>query len=358
MTPRVLHIASGREWRGGQSQTVLLARELGRLGVSQVCITSRGSELAGRLDRLGVPIREATWRLSLDPRVLRSIRSALASADVVHAHDAHALRLAGWAVRRRRPIVAARRVALPLRRTGWWGRAARVIAVSEAVRRQLIDDGIPPGRVVTIPSTVDVEAVRAAAVPGARHRHGLPLEGPLAVTPAALSDEKGHATALEAVRILSADLPQLTWAMAGEGPARAGLEARIAALGLRSRVRLLGQVDDIPSLLREATVAVLPSYSEGLGTAALEAMAVGVPVVGSAVGGLGDLLSGGAGIPVPPRDAPALAAAVRRVVTEPTLAAQVVAQSQVTLAAHEPARMARAVLDVYASVTETGDPGR
>ena len=358
MTVRVLHVASGREWRGGQNQTLLLARELAALGLTQTCITSGGSELARRLARIGVPVREVTWRLSLDPRVLRSIRRELPAADLVHAHDAHALRLAGWAVRSRRPIVASRRVAIPRRRPGWWGRAARVVAVSEAVRTQLLVDGLAPGRVVTIPSAVDTDTVRAAAVPGARQRYALPLQAPIVVTPAALTEEKGHTTALEAARLLSAELPALTWVMAGAGSARAALEARIAALGLASRVRLLGQVDDVPSLLREATVAVLPSLSEGLGTAALEAMAVGVPVVGSAVGGLAELLSDGAGIAVPPRDAVALAAAVRRVVTEPTLAAQLVARSQVTLAAHEPARMARAVLDVYASVTGTGDDQR
>lgn len=355
MTVRVLHVASGREWRGGQNQTLLLARELAALGVRQSCVTRGGSELARRLALLDVRVRETTWRLSLDPRVLRAVRGELAGTDLVHAHDAHALRLAGWAVRTRCPIVASRRVAMPLRRPGWWGRAAKVVAVSEAVRDQLLRDGIPPGSVVTIPSAVDAHAVRAAAVPGARQRYALPLQGPLAVTPAALTREKGHATALAAAKLLASELPALTWVMAGEGDARAALEARVAALGLAPRVRLLGQVHDVPSLLREATVAVLPSLSEGLGTAALEAMAVGVPVVGSAVGGLAELLSGGAGIGVPPRDAAALAAAVRRVVTEPTVATQLVAQSQVTLAAHEPARMARAVLDVYALVTRTGD---
>ncbi|MGH7586665.1 MAG: glycosyltransferase, partial [Gemmatimonadales bacterium] len=265
MTVRVLHVASGREWRGGQNQTLLLARELAALGVAQACITSGGSELARRLARIGVRVREATWRLSLDPRVLRTIRRELPGADLVHAHDAHALRLAGWAVRSRRPIVASRRVAIPLRRPGWWGRAAKVVAVSEAVRAQLLVDGLSPGRVVTIPSAVDADAVRAAALPGARQRYALPLQAPIVVTPAALTEEKGHATAVEAARILSADLPALTWVMAGDGAARTALEARIAALGLTSRVRLLGQVDDVPSLLREATVAVLPSLSEGLG---------------------------------------------------------------------------------------------
>ncbi|HJS47758.1 MAG TPA: hypothetical protein VJ773_07225, partial [Gemmatimonadales bacterium] len=77
MTPAVLHVASGREWRGGQAQVLLLARELHALGVRQEVVTGRGSELAARLREAGIPVREARWRHSLDPRVLPAIAAAL-----------------------------------------------------------------------------------------------------------------------------------------------------------------------------------------------------------------------------------------------------------------------------------------
>lgn len=355
MTPAVLHVASGREWRGGQAQVLLLARELRALGVPQEVVTGRGTELSRRLRAAGVAVREAPWTLSLDPRVLPVIAAGMPGAAVVQAHDAHALRLAGWAAHGRRPIIAVRRVAFPLRRTGWWARVARVIAVSEAVREQLLRDGIPPGRVVTIPSAVDPASLRAARRPGERSRLGLPVDARLAVTPAALTPEKGHRTLLAAAAILRSAAPGLHWALAGSGPERGPLQREAARLGVADRLHWLGQVDDVVPLLAEADVAVMPSLSEGLGTAALEALALGVPLVASDVGGLAEILSDGAGLGVPPGDGPALADAVRRVLAEPALRAQLVARSEVTLARHDPGRMARAVLGMYASVTRKGD---
>lgn len=355
MTPAVLHVASGREWRGGQAQVLLLARALQSLDVTQQVVTGRGTELARRLHTAGVPVRESAWGPSLDPRVLRAISAALPGADLVQAHDAHALRLAAWATRGRRPLVAVRRVAFPLRRAGWWARADRVIAVSDAVRAQLLRDGLDPARVVTIPSAVDAAALRTAVRPGARAHHGLPPAGPLAVTVAALSAEKGHATLLAAAALLRHDLPDLHWALAGAGPERPALEREAMRLAVADRVHWLGQVEEVAALLAEADVAVVPSLTEGLGTAALEALAVGTPLVASRVGGLAEILSDGAGLGVPPGDAGALAAAVRRVVAEPGLRAQLTARAAVTLARHDPGRMARAVLGVYASVTGKGD---
>lgn len=352
--PSVLHVASGREWRGGQAQVVLLARELRALGVAQEVVTGRGSELARRLRAAGVTVREAPWACSLDPRVLPAIVAGLPGAAVIQAHDAHALRLAGWAARGRRPLVAVRRVAFPLRRAGWWARAARVIAVSEAVRAQLIRDGITPARVVTVPSAVDAAGLRADRPSGARARLGLP-GGRLAVTVAALTPEKGHRTLLAAAAALRAVMPDLHWAVAGTGPERARLGLEAARLGVDDRVHWLGQVDDVAPLIAEADVVVVPSLSEGLGTAALEALALHAPLVASSVGGLVEILSDGAGLGVPPGDASALAAAIQRVLAEPGLPAQLAARSEVTLARHDPVRMARAVLGVYASVIGKGD---
>jgi glycosyltransferase involved in cell wall biosynthesis len=150
-------------------------------------------------------------------------------------------------------------------------------------------------------------------------------------------------------------VPDLHWALAGSGPERAPLRREAERLGVGDRLHWLGQVEDVASLLAEADVVVVPSLSEGLGTAALEALALGVPLVASGVGGLVEILSDGAGLGVPPGDGRALADAVRRVLTDPALCAQLVARSEVTLARHDPARMARAVLGIYASVTSKGD---
>ncbi|HEU5041601.1 MAG TPA: glycosyltransferase family 4 protein, partial [Gemmatimonadales bacterium] len=175
MTPTVVHVASGREWRGGQRQTWLLARELARLGVAQRVVTASGSELGRRAAATGVPVRVASWRAGLDPRALLAIRAEIRRGPaLLHAHDAHALTLAALAAWPGRvPLVVTRRVDFHLRRRGLWARADRVIAISDAVAAVLREDGIDPARISVVRSGVDLEEAERAVPSGLRARLGI-----------------------------------------------------------------------------------------------------------------------------------------------------------------------------------------
>jgi glycosyltransferase involved in cell wall biosynthesis len=108
----------------------------------------------------------------------------------------------------------------------------------------------------------------------------------------------------------------------GDGPLRQTMEARAGALGLNGTVTFLGLRNDVAEILPLFDVLVLPSLNEGMGRAAVEAMATGRPVVGSRVGGIQDLVAEGAsGLLVPPGDAHALAAAVIHCLSDPAAAA-------------------------------------
>ena len=227
MTATVVHVASGREWRGGQRQVLLLARELHRAGLTdQVVITGAGSELAFRLKHEGVRVREAAWSAGLDPRVLLPIfKEARAGAALLHAHDAHAVTLAGLiAMVTRVPLVATRRVDFHLRRRGFWGRASRVIAISAAVADVVCEDGVPSERVVVVHSGIDLEAARQAESLGVRERLGLPEESTIACTVGALVPHKDHGTLVHTARRLAGRFPSLHWVIAGEGKLRPVLE--------------------------------------------------------------------------------------------------------------------------------------
>jgi glycosyltransferase involved in cell wall biosynthesis len=234
VTPAVVHVASGREWRGGQRQVWLLARELARLGVPQRVVTGAGSELARRLRAAGIPVRETPWRAGLDPRVLLALGAELRrGAALLHAHDAHALTLAGLSAwTRRTPLIVTRRVDFHLRRRGFWGRARRVIAISDAVAAVLRADGIDPARIVVVRSGVDLTQAETALPIGVRARLGLPAGASLAVHLGALVPHKDQATLLGAAALLRPRCPDLHWAIAGGGPLRGDLE------GLRDRLAL------------------------------------------------------------------------------------------------------------------------
>ena len=120
-------------------------------------------------------MRAVRWAAGLDPRVLPGLLAEVrGTGAVMHAHDAHAVTLAGLAARlARRPFVATRRVEFPLRRPGAWGRAARVIAISSAVAEALEAGGVARDRIAIIHSGIPVAEVRATSRLGVREQLGL-----------------------------------------------------------------------------------------------------------------------------------------------------------------------------------------
>ncbi|HEY8197559.1 MAG TPA: glycosyltransferase [Gemmatimonadales bacterium] len=350
-------MASGREWRGGQRQVWLLAQALDRAGVEQVVVTGAGTELARRLRSSGVRVRPASWKAGLDPRVLWPILQELRRPDaILHAHDAHSLSLSGiCAGLTGAPLVVTRRVIFPLRRRGFWLRARRVIAISEAVRNALVADGVDPERIVLIRSAVDLEDSVAPAQASIRHALRLPENGRLAVSLAALTPEKDQSTLVAAAALLVRDLPDLHWVIAGEGPRRSELQQRISAAGLDERFHLVGQLPDPHAALAGADVCVLSSTSEGLGSSIMAAMALGVPVVATRVGGIPELLGTGAGLMVSPGDPTGFAAAVRRVLIEPGLRENLVRIGRHEASGFSVHGMAERVLGVYRSCVHSLD---
>ncbi len=357
MSPAIVHVASGREWRGGQRQVWLLARALGRSGVEQVVITGTGTELARRLQSSGVRVRGATWKAGLDPRVLWPIlQEARRPHAVLHAHDAHSLTLAGvCSSLTGAPLVVTRRVDFPLRRLGYWGRADRVIAISNAVAEVLVRDGIERERITVVHSGISVEAIQAVEPLGIRDLLGLAPDALVAANVAALVPHKDHVTLLGAAKQLEHRHPDLHWVVAGEGELRPALEARISEPGLRDRVHLMGHIDSPERLIAEADVFVMSSRQEGLGTSVLEAMALGTPVASTGAGGLPEMLGRGAGLVVPPGDSAALAEAVARILEDPKLRTNLVERARAEVLRFTAERMADEVRSVYRSCVHSLD---
>ena len=289
----------------------------------------------------------AAWRLAgLARRV-----------DVLHAHGLRA----GWVAslaHRLRPfplVVTAHNVAagggwLPRLGVARIGReAAALLAVSQAVADSLISQGVPPGNLRVVPNGVDL--AHFAALPeraGMRRQWGLD-EGVFTVACIArLSPEKGVDVLLAALRLR----PEMTCLVAGSGPEQGALEASLRETGARN-VRLLGRVTDTRELLAVADALAVPSRTEGQGIVALEALAAGVPVVASRVGGLAEMLTEGQTALLAPPDAPrALADALGRLAGDAALRMALTEQGRALVQARYDVRqMAARVAQVYEDIT-------
>ncbi|MEP6572032.1 MAG: glycosyltransferase [Gemmatimonadota bacterium] len=352
MNFRILHVASGREWRGGQRQVWLLARGLAALGVPQTVLTGTGTILASRLAEAGISVREVGWSMGIDPRAAMSaIIAARKEPVVLHAHDAHAAVLASFARRwARRPFIATRRTNFPLSRPGAWAVADRVVAISAAVRATLERSGIQRSRLVVIPSGIDIAETRAAERMDVRARLDLPPEALLVVAVGALTIEKGHEDLIAAIALLRESMPLVHLVIAGAGPLRARLEQQAISAGIRDRVHLLGHLPEAASLIAEANLFVLPSREEGLGTSILEAFALDVPVLATRVGGVPDLVGADAGLLVPPADTAALAGAISRFLGDGTLRQSCISGARLRLPAFTASGMAESHRTVYRSL--------
>jgi glycosyltransferase involved in cell wall biosynthesis len=321
------------------------------MGVDQIVVTGTGTELAYRLKAAGVPVQQVGWRAGLDPRVLwPTIRELRRRPALVHAHDAHAVTLAGIAARLTgAPFVVTRRVDFPLRRRGYWARADRVIAISRAVAQVLERDGISRDRITVVHSGIALESTRAVTRLGVRERLGLPPNAPVAANVAALVPHKDHATLLAAAKHLEHRVPDLHWVVAGEGELRPALELRITESGLRGRVHLVGHIDEPARLIADADLFVMSSREEGLGTSVLDAMALGIPVASTGAGGLTEMLGTGAGLVVPPGNAAALADAVAQILGDSEVRNRLVERARLEVLQFTDRRMAEEVGSVYRS---------
>ena len=205
----------------------------------------------------------------------------------------------------------------------WACRAADHVLVNAlAVRAVLVEQGYEPLHISVIPNGIDVSRFKdQAGAQSLRVELGLPTTSPIVAAFLRLNRLKGVEYFLEAAALLVKRFDEARFLIVGDSVSEAyrdELEDYADRLGLGDRVVFAGFRSDVPALLSEVCVSVLPSLSEGLSNVVLEAMAAGVPVVATSVGGTPEMVEDGVtGLLVPPRDASALAQAIGSLLADP-----------------------------------------
>lgn len=291
---RVLHLDTGRTMRGGQHQALLLMQALNQRGWQSALLAPAGAPLLEQARAAGVPA---------DPLSATALRRACRAFDLIHCHDARSHTLA--ALLARVPFVVSRRVDFPIN-THWlsrwkYRRAALFLAVSEAVRRSLEAAGVPASRILLVPDGVPLPPQTSS------------LDGAV-IAPASDDPRKGAAL------------------------------IRRAAAGVLFSNNLLR---DLP----RARALVYISESEGLGSAALLALAHGVPVIASRVGGLPEIVIDGVTGLLVGNEPAAIAAAVACLAENRDLAARLgAAGRRMVEERFTIERMAQSAIEAYQKV--------
>jgi glycosyltransferase involved in cell wall biosynthesis len=224
--------------------------------------------------------------------------------DIVHAHEVKSDVIAYLAARLRPvPIVTTLH--------GWIGNGLkqrglialdkrvargfdRVIAVSRKIERQLIDAGVPADKIRMLHNAIVVERYRRTGRRGVLAEViGRPVPSPVIASIGRLSIEKGHADLINAIDLVKRRGRDVSLVLIGDGPERPKLIQQINALGLQGTVHLPGYMQEPQRFLEEVDLMVLPSHTEGLPNAALEALLMEVPVLATRVGGTPEVITDG-----------------------------------------------------------------
>ncbi len=338
----VCHINLARGFRGGERQTELLIRELSARGVAQRLVARTGESLISRL--AGVPGLER-----IASRGTLSAVSGIGRPDLIHIHEGRSLR-SGWlnSLFTRTPYLITRRVLSVPRRHGvnrrMYGRAAAVVALSDAVGQALRElDPMIEYRV--IPSATS--DLRPSPDPGLSECWG---GGFVVGHIGALDDaDKGQRQIIEVARRLRDFRPELRFVLVGRGPDEAVL--RRMAEGVPGVV-FAGHSDQVADCLAAFDLFLFPSRREGLGSILLDAMAAGLPVVATRVGGIPELIEDGCnGRLVEAGDVDGLAQAVAHLARDPAARARMGEANRQRAAEFSAGVMAERYLGLYRELT-------
>jgi glycosyltransferase involved in cell wall biosynthesis len=320
----ILHTEASLGWGGQERRILAEALAMRQRGHRLLFACDPRGELCGRARQQGFPVTELTFGGGRNLAAWIRLRRLLAGGkiDVLNTHsslDSWVGALAWRSLGRRPLLVRTRHLSTRLNDnwpTRWLYRTPAAIITTGQITRELLMERlkVPGDRIFSIPTGVDLsEFAPRGKSPELLARLGIPAEAFILGTVAVLRSWKGHLYLLAALKDLVLQGAPAYLLVVGEGPYRGLIEEKIRDLDLEGRVRLVGYQDEVAPWFALMDAVILASYAnEGVPQSLLQAMAMGKAVVGCAVGGIPEVvIEGETGLLAPPRDAAALARALR-----------------------------------------------
>jgi glycosyltransferase involved in cell wall biosynthesis len=356
---RVLHLDSGMAFRGGQQQVLHLAVGLAGAGVEQHLVLRHGSAFEQRAAEAKLPLTTLPFRSEGDLFSALHLRKLIArfNPEIVHAHDARTLGLSAlsWAMGTRSQIIAARRVAFPLRKNPltavkYRSVARRIVAVSKYVRELLVASGVDECRIDVVYDGFDLD--RVVQQSNSRKVLGVAAKACLIGCAGHFVAEKGHESLIHAFASISQVIPDARLVLIGDGELSDSYRVLVQELNLEGKVTFPGFVADLASVLPALDVFVFPSLQEGLGSSLLVAMACRVPICASRTGGIPEIIQDGVtGSLFEPGDADSIRQSVLGALDSPQRSRDLAdAAGKTALQRFSVQRMVEATREVYANV--------
>jgi glycosyltransferase involved in cell wall biosynthesis len=306
-----------------------LARELKRKGYPVQFVVQPDSPLHEKAREAGLPVLPIRIKSEFDWwavfRLTRLMKKR--KCRLVHFHEAHGLAVGGAAARRAQvPLrFISRRVDFPVKSLRKYTRDVdAIIAISDGVRKVLLESGIPEPLIHVIPSGIDFSPFQEVTSRDfLRREFSFAPDDYLVGIVAALEDHKGHTYLIQASKFLKERAPKIKVVVVGTGSLRLELDKQVRELGVEDIIFFLGFREDVPRILASLDLFVLSSHLEGMGSSLLDAMASRLPVVATQAGGIPEVVTHKVtGLLVPPRDPEALAGAILDLYRDPQVAAR------------------------------------
>lgn len=367
---RILHTESSMNI-GGQELRILLEMErMTPLGFESWLAARRGSAILDEAQRRGLRTLSLPLHNRFDPVSMTALWRLMKREriDVVNAHGSRdawnaflVARCLGIAT------VRSRHIANPIRRHRlgqmvYGALCDQIVTTSESIRAGLIEAGIEAGKIVAVPTGIDVGSFSSAKRTNlVRHELGIPAAAPLVGMISILRGDKGPDVFLAACERLLSERQDIWCVLAGDGRMRPQIEVQHAGLTHRDRIVLAGFRRDIPQLLAELDLLVLASKAdEGIPQVILQAHAARIPVVATRVGGISEVAQDGVtAFTAQPNDPDSLYAAMRRALEEVSLAkAQAIRGQALVMERYSLESMLNRMAGIYDALASRRDAAR